>query len=320
MSRHVFNNSELSHEWAHRRVAYGRNSNGSFSFQGDRLYSYSTCIASIQPGDVILHTRGTWSVTTSQHQSRARTATSHMRRFMVDDASINHPNRDIDKNDLYLWFVNEVQEFHRIFDLHKKKVAKAKSRKAEYINYWRVEAENLHGLTIWADDYFDSLPHEPYFTPNQKTRLTRQFKKLVKESQSYRVDVSEATLQKIKEEQKRIDEKKEKIFLQGIKDWKEDKKTVVPYHPSLSFLRYNYELERVETSKGIQFSIEEASRLILAFTTGRLLGQEVKGYRITKVDSKARLIKAGCHTIPFTEVTYIQDILNNKKVISKNAT
>lgn len=74
--RKVFDNDGVANAWAARSQPSGRSHNGNFSFDGVKLYSYSTCIASqVQAkGEwVKLFTFHTYSVTTTgKHMGPAR--------------------------------------------------------------------------------------------------------------------------------------------------------------------------------------------------------------------------------------------------------
>ena len=76
-------------------------------------------------------------------------------------------------------------------------------------------------------------------------------------------------------------------------------------------LRYNAEKKRVETSKGIEIPEEIAKRTWLKIkgcTNCEGLEIDVVGYTLTEANTK--FIKAGCHTIPQSDVQYIAQLLN----------
>ncbi len=72
----VFNNSMVAHVWAQQNQDNGRNSNHSFYFESDIIYSYGSHfpIARFVDVNTVLFTTETYSVTTSGHISLVRQA------------------------------------------------------------------------------------------------------------------------------------------------------------------------------------------------------------------------------------------------------
>lgn len=82
---------------------------------------------------------------------------------------------------------------------------------------------------------------------------------------------------------------------------------MLPYNPNgLTHLRYSRGRGLVQTSKGIQMHPKEVLLAIDLFHRGKLLGLKIQGYTITQVDTDKKVIVAGCHTIPFSELEYIE--------------
>jgi hypothetical protein len=70
----VFSTNEVAHVWAQQNQDHGRNSNDSFSFGGENIYSYRTCMGwFVKPGVVILDDAH-YSPTTQRHQSHIQQA------------------------------------------------------------------------------------------------------------------------------------------------------------------------------------------------------------------------------------------------------
>jgi len=65
----------------------------------------------------------------------------------------------------------------------------------------------------------------------------------------------------------------------------------------------------VETSKGIRIERLDALKAVAAFRAGKLLGERLNHYTITQVDSKRKVVVAGCHTVPFSEIEAIETAL-----------
>jgi hypothetical protein len=89
----VFTNDMVAHVWAQQTQDSGRSNNGQFFFTGRALWSYGShfCVGFIipadasagRPGPVALLESGSYSITTSRHQSRAASAVRHLDSFRV---------------------------------------------------------------------------------------------------------------------------------------------------------------------------------------------------------------------------------------------
>lgn len=80
-------NSQVAHVWAAGTKAHGASSNGNLYFDGRILFSYGSHFAvgvRMNDGQAILNS-GSYSVSTSGHQSDARHAVNHMRTVSVPD-------------------------------------------------------------------------------------------------------------------------------------------------------------------------------------------------------------------------------------------
>lgn len=91
-------NDEVCHVWAHQNQETGHS--GNVSFNGKRLYSYQACIGQLvtnaRSERAVFLTARKWSVTTTAHQSSARSAVNHMRIFYVPDPGLcPELNRDL---------------------------------------------------------------------------------------------------------------------------------------------------------------------------------------------------------------------------------
>lgn len=97
----VFTNDMVAHVWAQQTQESGRSNNGQFYFEGRALWSYGThfCVGFIVPAPAAIGARGgnvsgrpvallesaSRSITTTRHQSYARSAVSHLEYFRVPD-------------------------------------------------------------------------------------------------------------------------------------------------------------------------------------------------------------------------------------------
>jgi hypothetical protein len=85
MTRTVFDNHGVAHVWAQNNQDSGRSSNGQFFFDGPALFSYGRHFLAgfIMPDGTALLNADSYSISTTRHQSYARSAVSHRARVMV---------------------------------------------------------------------------------------------------------------------------------------------------------------------------------------------------------------------------------------------
>lgn len=84
----VMSIADVAHTWAHQTQTYARNSNYSFYFDGQTIYSYGSHfpIATIHPElNIVLYTRRSYSITTACHKSVVRRAID-LDRYTILDA------------------------------------------------------------------------------------------------------------------------------------------------------------------------------------------------------------------------------------------
>jgi hypothetical protein len=87
--KHIYPSRELAHIWAHKTQSDARNSNNSMFFNGPTIFSYGAHFAiakhvTNKRGEhAVLFNAGSYSKTTSKHQSYVRSAITHLTRFTV---------------------------------------------------------------------------------------------------------------------------------------------------------------------------------------------------------------------------------------------
>lgn len=87
MTRTVFDNHGVAHVWAQNNQAEGRSNNGNFYFRGGALFSYGDhfVVGMIMHDGRVFLNSDSYSISTSRHQSYARSAVSHRERFYIPD-------------------------------------------------------------------------------------------------------------------------------------------------------------------------------------------------------------------------------------------
>lgn len=302
----VFPNNEVPHVWAQQTQNEGRGSN--IYFEGPTIYSYGRHfpMATIKGNDVFFTTRS-YSNTTAKHLSRTRGAISH-------------------KNIIWVFEV-PVGDFKYLSSTHEKN-----------LNYWKGNIKSL----------FDELGNKKNRDIQGRINgINREIEQLNTYCQYFKLKVKDSELKSLltiaaapdfveqaraaKEKANAATEKKmkqaAKAFEQYITLWREYKDEEIKELPakvkelcnfytqnqtSFTRLRFNSGANRLETSKGVQIPAEIAKRAYIQLN-GCMKGSckdisvPVMDYTITETGKD--YIKAGCHTIPKSDVKYIASLL-----------
>ena len=121
----VFNNHEIAKVWVEQNQEHGKNTTGSIFFEGPSIYSYGYHfeMARILDTDTVQISTGTYSVTTSAHQSH------------VLQALVPFHKRD-DSHTIYsLTFddhTRNIKHFKRKIEEFEGKLKRARTRKDDY--------------------------------------------------------------------------------------------------------------------------------------------------------------------------------------------
>ncbi len=106
---------------------------------------------------------------------------------------------------------------------------------------------------------------------------------------------------------------------EGLQDMPAKTKELCNYYQnnaaSFTRLRYNTAENRLETSKGVQIPAEIAKRAFIQLNgcmEGICKSINVPVLHYTITETTKDYIKAGCHTIPKTDINYIANLLNWK--------
>jgi hypothetical protein len=306
--KHVFNTSEVAHIWANQSQDNGRNARGNFYFSGKTIYSYGGHfpIATIEGNDV-LFTMRSYSNTTAKHIRNVRQAISHKNIIYCYDVptSIKYASSE-DENNLNRW----KREIKAIFDeLGNKRIRDTQSR----VNTIQSHINKLQAYC-------------KYF---KLTVKDKELKNLLKLAQTDNfIESARLAKDKANEAEKNKSKLAAKAYGKYLGLWRNDDSEgikAIPYKQkslidwyrnnqyAFTHLRYNKEHNRLETSKGVQIPVEIAKRAFKQLNgciegTCKDISVPVLSYTIT--ETTADYIKAGCHTIPKTDITYIAKLLN----------
>jgi hypothetical protein len=262
----VFNNSELAHIYANQRQQHGRNSNGSFYFEGKTIYSYgghfpiAKIIANESGDNCMLFTYRTYSNTTAKQISILRSATRQYKKIYCHTPSTNHSSN----------FASWLQ----LSEHQAAKLQKAKKPEL-YLN----ELSRLNNEVFEYAQFFNlAIP------PTLLAVLSIKDK-----SENLEYMSKKAIL--IKEEKKQADKIQKQEFKEAINKWFNGETQRLYKRCNIDFLRVNE--NRVETTQAVQIPIEIAKRLHSKIKSNTLkVGESLLSYRVDQVGD---IIKIGCH-------------------------
>ena len=265
--KNIFTNSELAHTYANQSQQSGRNSNGSFYFEGKTIYSYGSHfpIANIVTNDkgeeAMLFTYRHYSNTTSKQISIVRSATRQYKKIYCHTPKGSHSNN----------FDNWV----KLAEQQAEKLKKAKKPELYLNELNRLNSE----VTEYTQFFSLEIP------------LTLKAVLSIKDKNEYlQYESKAAEFAKI-EEQKRLKEQKAK-FKEDIKKWLNLETSRLYTTYKYDFLRIND--NRIETTQAVQIPLELGKRLYNSIKNQSLkVGDKVLNYSVNEIGKE---IKIGCHT------------------------
>jgi hypothetical protein len=291
--RKVLEADTVAHYWANKVQSEGRNSNSSFFYEQDTIYSYGKHFAiATHYNDVVLFTTRTYSNTTAKHIAKARAACSHKNIIYVSNPS-----------DTYYSGRNEDVWVREIKSLFKSMLT---ARKPEiYYNQLLNILDNIQ-------KYFKLINKKP----------NKELSGLVKQIQSGSSEIV-AAAKIAKEKQNKQILANAKNAAKYIELWRKhaDSDTIKDAlgskldgakqflgHMGITSLRLNG--DNIETSKGVAMPIPVAKRYLANFLVGQInVGDEILNYRVNSVSKKH--IEIGCHNIPLSEIEWLNNNINN---------
>ena len=306
--KQVFSNSELPHIWAAESQNSGRNSNGSFYFEGPTIYSYGSHfpIATIK-GNTVFFTLRIYSNTTAKHISKACSAVSHktfINVWYVPTGNFEYLATTHEAN-LTAW----KRELSKVVkELGNKRIRNIGSR----VN----EAERVIAQIDAYCQYFKLPVKDKELKKLIQTAKNPQFVEMARAAAEKQAAAHE---KKVKEAARAYD-----IYIEmwrerrdeEIKELPDNTKALINFYANQAAaytrLRFNPDTERVETSKGVEIPAEIAKRAYFSLngclkSSCNDLSIPVLHYTITETGKD--YIKAGCHTIPKSDVQYIATVL-----------
>ncbi len=317
--KHVFNSHEVAHIWALQQQEQGRNANNNFYFRGQTIYSYGSHfpIATIEGNDVFF-TKCTYSNTTARHISRTRGAISHKNIIYCYDVPVKHYDNAKPLNK------------HSLLGTHDKNLNRWKNEiKSLFSELGNKRIRNTQDRINSINRLISELnTYCQYFKLPVKDAELKSLLKIaaqpdfIEQARTAKDKVNAANERKLKQAAKAYE-----VYLKLWREYDVDGLQALPaktkelashytsQQNAYTRLRYNKAENRLETSKGIQIPADIAKRAFIALNgcmegTCKEISVPVLSYTITETTND--YIKAGCHTIPKSDVWYIANLLNWK--------
>jgi hypothetical protein len=304
----VFNNNELAHTWAGQTQNEGRA--GSLYFNGKTIYSYGSHFPiATMDGNNVLFTKRTYSNTTAKHIGLTRRAISHKTLIYCYDVPTNLKYATSEhENNLNRW----KREINSLFnELGNKKIRNTQDRINGintliselniYCQYFKLTIKDKELKKLLA------LVKQPDFLEQARTAKDKE---------------NTANEKKMKQAIKAYDvwlNLWRKYDTDGLQELPAKTKELCNFYSnhseSFTRLRYNADENSLETSKGVQIPAEIAKRAYIQLNgcmegVCKSINVPVMSYTITETTKD--YIKAGCHTIPKSDINYIATLLNWK--------
>ena len=338
--RHVYPTSELPHLWAHQAQADARNPQGNLFFEGPTIYSYrhSWPLATIhkhkKKGVLVLTDSDTYSNTTTQHQHAVRMACSHLTQIAVPCPLAQTPSMHQGNLD---YFKKEINKLHD----------QAKRVLSVHAVEWRENnANELHDQERKYRAYFGIRTKQapmPDFKPLIERARSIENPDPIRDAKRHRAKIAREKSNEKRAETFRADylakiAEARTLAAENVEKWKNGENVSLHVsHPNrwnlpnwqrLAIADIKDDLvqlpvmlrikgDQIETSQGATIPLDHAPRIwkfvcrvMQSGTPYERNGhtEHAGHFPIDRVDIDGTL-KAGCHTIPFSEIQRIADQL-----------
>ncbi|WP_286850657.1 MULTISPECIES: hypothetical protein [Sphingobacterium] len=288
--KHYPTQQQCAHAWAHGISKNGQSS--SLYFEGSVIYSYGEHFPIVRiHNHTVFFTEKAYSRTTSSHISISSSAVSHLNyvfvHYVPEDDGDPANNRKFVSQNIDHW-ISEISKLLELYQFNPRK----KSILGEIDKIHQKLLHFVHSLNVRPSISLQTLLHDL----SQETLLN--FKK----SEKRRLAASK----------KREEKSKLMKFAKTLEKWKRREivciKMAHPFDADLAYLRTNPETEQIETSKGINVTLNEAKALYLYIKrylscTPAKPSFNIEGFNLSTIDQ--HFLKVGCHKISMEEVEAI---------------
>ena len=285
MKKVFSSNSELIHVWANNDAAEVYKRANSVSCQNNVLFSYNTAIAHIY-GETVILNKHSFSVSTSKHQSLARSASRHCKQLLVDIPIWNNSGLVYGQNDFNNFIVSHNEKIAADY------LVKASRAKKNADFYSGMAYAHLKSL----EDYAALLGLE--YQAGDLSAL---------QAAAIEADKKRKAAEKIRKAEKIAEQ------TEALQRWRNGEN--IYRHFEITALRING--DEIETSKGAKIPLDHAIKAWPLLKRIHDSGQEyfagshsikLGHYTVSRITRDNMII--GCHTIPFGEIVNIAKQLN----------
>jgi len=267
----VFNSaSDVAHAFALQEQSEGRNSNRSFYFEGDSLYSYGShfCIARFTGTGTVLFTERKYSNTTSKHIGHAWRALTHLNIILCP-----YPDRPAYQN--YEWWENEAK---RVINIHAK--ARNKAERVLWLCRLRLKVEQYSRHV--AKPISDSL-----------SELLAPFDDVAYEKARIESMERHELLEKRKHAKMKVEHDKQ------LSEFRNGTRNNVYARMGVDYVRRD--VDNFVTSQGVRINIALGEAFYRLLKAGKVaIGDKLEQYTVRSIDENA--ISIGCHNISMEEI------------------
>lgn len=277
----VFSNSELAHVWAQQNQSHGRNTNSSFFFERDIIYSYGYHypLARLIGGVTLINSSG-YSNSTAKHESHVRYA---VRGQIIYVPNVKANNKESHKKNLQYFFDKIIENERKLGRARKPMLYENE------IEYYKEQAKAY----IQLFELRRLKAYDVFFLHNHKELTQKEVERRQKEEKKAKL----------------IAKKKAE---QSIKEWRALESNWVRTISGSDLLRVNN--GHIETSRNVKITREEAQKVFSVIKSFRDKKEEFKPngkkftiskfYNVDKITAQGDLY-AGCHTIKWNEIESI---------------
>lgn len=300
-----YDNSQLVHVWAQQNETEGKNGNGSLSFHGESLRSYSTEIARFIEGKAIYTTRSYSTTTSTKHQTHIPSAVRHVENYRVTLAMNEIPRSWDDAKEIIFG------DMLKVLKEETESLLRSRSRIEDRASYL---AEKYNDALRFFSRYISTSPFGgicEYTTTNDQISIkdlfalssnVAGFDFLGTLQEKFGAQLKE----KIAQNRQREKERKEKLLLENMelmRQWRNHENSR-SFHNMPIMLRVSLDGQNIETSRGARISTQSAIMLHTALINGvNIIGKRVEHFTVSKLTEKEIVI--GCHNIPLEEIRKI---------------
>lgn len=288
----VLNNDNVAHVWAHQQQQEARTANNAFYFYGPTIYSYGSHfpiakhVTNSKGETAILFTSRSYSNTTANHINATWYAIPERNKI------IHCINPNFTENDNLTAWEKEIDNIY---------ISLAKAKKPEK---YLLELSNLKAKIEKYCNFMGVEIPKPILVKLEITSKAESIEAVNKAKALKAEQIAKEEKEKQKEINKQL--KKFRAFER------------FNIYGKYSYLRYNKETQRIETSQRIEIPIEAAKRLYKAMnialnnsnnlTQQMLVNLKILDYSVKNLQKD--FVEIGCHTIQMKEINKIAKELN----------